>query len=310
MEIWKDIIPKPNKSLKQPTWWDNEQKSMSQTPVQAGIFLIDDYVFADEGGALPQLKQFLNELAAKLDLQIFGITITRNKKLASNPSYYQDYLGPSIRLVSALMLPAESGTERGSSWADRFSAGLAAVIASMPVRKDLGVGVWYYVESGSRASKQPLELVYWVLLFTGYNPLFMRRVVNFIGSFIECPSHPRASDIVVRKGRDYRDVMLMSLAAIHLGVAHTPHRIAKTIEEVLGYREFGTADSLRKKVKAVLRDAASYCLVSIESHTAYTISPFGKLLLNALLSNNLMQYLSPGKAATFIRHIIPRSGVE
>jgi len=283
---------------------------MPQTLVQCGILLIDDHIFLDEGDALSEFKQFISELTAKYETQIFGLTLTRNRQLSSNPGYYQDQLGPSIRLISALVLPAASEAARGRRWAELFGAGLEEAVASMLVRKDVRMGLWYYVDSRSSMFMEPLELVYWVLLFTGFNPLFMRRVVHFSGGFIECPSHPSASDIIMRKGRDYRDILLMSLVSIYSNKAHSPYKIAKAIEEVLGYPEYGSADSLRKTVMAVLRCAASYCLVSFEKPASYTISPFGKLLLDVLLSNSLVRYIEPRNAATFIENVMSAGDVK
>jgi hypothetical protein len=283
---------------------------MPQTLVQCGILLIDDHIFLDEGDALSEFKQFISELTAKYETQIFGLTLTRNRQLASNPGYYQDHLGPRIRLISTLVLPAAGKAARGRGWAELFGAGLEDAVASMLVRKDVRMGLWYYVDSRSSMLMEPLELVYWVLLFTGFNPLFMRRVVHFSGGFIECPSHPSASDIIMRKGRDYRDILLMSLVSIYSNKAHSPYKIAKVIEEVLGYPEYGSADSLRKTVMAVLRCAASYCLVSFKKPASYTISPFGKLLLDVLLSNSLVRYIEPRNAATFIENVMSADDVK
>lgn len=280
------------------------------TSVQAGLFLIDDYVFTDRIG-LSSLKQFINELVIKFEAPIFGLLLTTNQSRASNPSYFQDYLGPGIKVVSALMLPAVREAKRYRNWVTRFSVGFEKLLASMPVRKDIEIGIWYYVDCRSRIYEQPLELVYWILLFTGFNPLFMRRVVHLCDRIIECPSHPSASRIVVRKGRDYRDILLMSLVSIRFSAALSPYKIAQKIEEVLGRNEYGSADSLRKTIATILLDAESCCLVTPKGVAAtYTITPFGELLLDALLSNNLRRYIVRSKIATFIEHIMSISGLE
>jgi hypothetical protein len=288
---------------------------MRQPPVQIGIFLIDDYIFIDEEDTLPKLKQFINELAAKLDIEIVGVAITRNRKLANHSCYYEGYMSPCVRMVANLLLPSGSGAEGDVGWADAIGDAISTVIDSIQVRKELGVGLWLYVDSRSRVSKEPLELVYWVFLFTGFYPLFMRRVVHFGDKFIEWPSHTSASDIVIRKGRDYRALMLMSLAAIYLGVANTSFKIAKAIEEVFRdsefEREFKSADALRRKIKHIMDHAASYCLVSIvEGRSTYAILPFGKLLLDALLGSKLMRHIRPREAATFIERMVAESGAE
>jgi len=274
---------------------------------QAGVFLIDDHVFADDRGLLPDFKTFVTDVSAKLEAPLFGILLTLNLEYAqSNMNYYQDLLGQNIKLVSALGLPPRSGPRRDKAWVNNFSVGLAELLACMPVRKAVGIGVWSYIES-VKLYGQPVELTYWILLFAGFNPLFMRRVVYFLGSFLECPSHPNASNIVVRKGKDYRDILLMSLTAIHLGVAHSPYKIARAIEESFKSGKFGSADSLRKTISGILQVAKGCCLVNSEGNPpVYTMTDFGTLLLDALLSNHLLRYVTPSKVADFIERILAR----
>lgn len=278
---------------------------MRPPTVQAGLFLIDDRLFDEQGRALPLLEQFIDEVAMRYEAPMFGLLLTSSRLRALNLGYIQDNLRSRVELPAALVLPAAQRAEQPSDWVIQFSVGLQRLLAAMRIRVGVRVGIWAYVDSESKMYGQPLELVYWALLFTGFDPLFMRRVVHFCGSVLECPTHPSASSIVVGKGRDYRDLLLMSLASIRLGVAHSPYGIAKTIEETLGRNRYGEADSLRKTIARILRYAENYCLITLVggNYATYAISPFGKLLLDALLSDNLVQYIVPDEAATFIKSI-------
>jgi hypothetical protein len=278
--------------------------------LQASIILIDDRIFEEQERALPSVEQFIDEVVMRYEAPIFGLLLTSSRLRALNLGYIQDNLRSRVELPAALVLPAVQRVKQPSDWVIQFSVGLQRLLAAIRIRVGVRVGIWACVDSGSKMYGQPLELVYWVLLFTGFNPLFMRRVVHFCGSVLECPTYPSALSVVTGRGRDYRDLLLMSLTSIRLGVAHSPYGIAKAIEEALGSNRYGAADSLRKTIAKILRYAESYCLVAPAggNYTAYAISPFGKLLLDALLTDNLVQYIVPEEAATFIKRV-KESGV-
>jgi len=248
-------------------------------------------------------------LSAKFGDPFYGILLTQSQERAQSAAlgYYRELLDRNVEFVSALVLPPERGPGRGEAWVRNFSVGLAGLLARMSVRRGVGIGAWYYVED-ARRYMLPVELLYWALLFAGLDPLFMRCVIYSSGRFIECPSHLSPKSVVERKGKDYRGILLMSLTAIYLGMACSPYRIAVTIEEVSGNRKFGSADSLRKTISGILSAARACSLVDYGGPPpVYTLTPFGKLLLDALLSDHLRPYLKPSEAAMVVDHILAQA---
>jgi hypothetical protein len=271
---------------------------MPDSGLQAGIVLIDGRILNNES-VLPAFQDYLEGLFAGIGSPLLGVLLIgsgRGDVTEELLDRCRVIFGRSVNMLAALAL--DSKPRQRKVWANNVSIGLGVLLARIPF-KNLNVGVWAYVESPWLYG-QPLELVYWVLFFAGLNPRFMRRILYFCDRLIECPAH-RDAPIVMLEKKKHREILLMSLATMHFGVANTPYTIAKTIEERLGANRYGTADSLRKTISYILQMAADCCLVNPEEEgpEAYSITPFGEVLMEALTSEYLKCHIASSTALRY-----------
>lgn len=280
--------------------------AMPKLGLQAGIILIDSHI-CNNRRVLLALRNYIGELSDLIGSPLLGVLLTGSKRqdeAAELQERYQSCLGRNVNVLATLALDTEP--KRRKDWANKVSMGLGAALAKIPF-KNINIGVWDYVES-PWLYRQPLELVYWVLFFAGLNPRFMRRLLYFCGQFIECPAHGDPPPIMLEKRR--REILLMSLTTLYFGVANTPYTIAKTIEGRLGASRYGVADSLRKTISHILRIAASSCLVNPEGEgsEAYSITPFGEVLVEALTSEYLKYHIASSTALSYVERLQAERG--